>query len=83
VYLFIKFLLVNYHKIDVRFKYLAFFGLAYFFSALTEDNLTQPPVYMLAAIFIAFYLRGRKENINSIDRVGVNVSPLLKMGQEK
>ena len=57
LYLAIKFLIKNYQNIDSKFRYLAFFGISYFFSAITEDNLTQPPVYILASLFIGLHIR--------------------------
>ena len=60
LYLAVKFLITNYYNTDARFKYIALFGLAYFFSAITEDNLSQPPIYILVAIFLGLYLKERE-----------------------
>jgi hypothetical protein len=65
LYFAVKWLLNNYHHVDARFKYLAFFGIVYFFSAITEDNLTQPPLYILAAIFLGLSFRRCRQNLNS------------------
>lgn len=65
LYFAVKWLLNNYYHIDAKFKYLAFFGIVYFFSSITEDNLTQPPIYMLSAIFLGLYISRCRENLNS------------------
>lgn len=77
LYLAIKFLLINYHNIEARFKYLALFGLIYFFSAFTEDNLTQPPTYILVAIYIGIYARRHRKYFNSLRTCSRVTSPLI------
>lgn len=65
LYLAVKLLITNYHNIDAKFRYLAFFGLTYFFSALTEDNLTQPPIYIWVALSLGIYTRAHQVYLNT------------------
>jgi hypothetical protein len=60
----IKSLLTLFYNIDYRFKYFGFFCLAYFFSSITEDNLTQPTAYILLAVILGLLANRQKSSHN-------------------
>ena len=82
LYIATKRVLGLYSDISERYKYFVFFLIVYLFSSITEDNLTQPAIYIIIAIMLGIRVReGRRSNaecvlmpVSNLEQSRINIS---------